>query len=242
LPENHECPKIELARMPKTEEQPLITQKQASYDYTVTYAPPFPLKKDVYFSIKEVKHLALAALLVIGIGLSSGMYPNVYNAMGGPVMLAIFTAILTASFFIHEIAHKVTAQRKGLWAEFRLTVVGAVITLISVISPIFKIISPGAVMISGFARKEDIGKISIAGPVTNIVLSAVLLAVGFFPSSFSQIFLFGAAFNAWIALFNLVPFGILDGFKIFAWNKRIWILAFAVSLVLTIISYRFIFY
>jgi Zn-dependent protease len=53
-------------------------------------------------------------------------------------------------------------------------------------------------------------------------------------------FLLVAAFNAWIALFNLIPFGIFDGFKIFLWDKKIWTLAFTSSLILTLISYEFI--
>lgn len=241
LPENHDCPRMELARMPKAEEAPVITQKQSSYEYTITLGPPVRMRKQIYFSPKEIRHLAIAALLVIGIGLSSGIYSDVFIQLGGALMVMAFAVILTASFFVHEIAHKVAAQTRGLWAEFRLTLIGAVITLISIISPVFKIISPGAVMISGPARREDIGKISIAGPVTNIILSITFFSLGFLPISFSSVFLFGAAFNAWIALFNLIPVGILDGFKIFTWNKKVWVLAFVLSLALTVASYWFVF-
>ena len=42
-----------------------------------------------------------------------------------------------------------------------------------------------------------------------------------------------AAFlNGFMAVFNLVPFGILDGYKIFSWNKKIWAVAFAMSVAL----------
>jgi Zn-dependent protease len=41
-----------------------------------------------------------------------------------------------------------------------------------------------------------------------------------------------ANLNAWIVLFNLIPFGMLDGLKIFSWNKRVWTVAFAVSIAL----------
>jgi len=232
---------MELARVPKREEQLVHARGQTSYDYEITYGRPRMARKKVYFSVKELRHLAIAALLVIGIGLSSGIFPEVYGEMGGLSMLFGFAGILTASFFIHEIAHKVAAQMRGLWAEFRLTVMGAILTLISIISPIFKIISPGAVMVSGTVERDDLGKISIAGPATNIVLSVAFLAVSLIPMRYSSILLFGAAFNAWIALFNLIPFGILDGFKIFVWNKKIWTFAFAGSLALTVILYRLIF-
>lgn len=243
LPENHDCSQMELARTPKEETYPTTAQKQKSYEYTITYAQPELAKSKIHFSIKEIQHLTIATLLVVGCGLSLGIYYEDYSRLEGLLMLTLFTAILAASFFMHEIAHKIAAQRRGLWAEFRLTLVGAVLTLISVISPLFKIISPGAVMVAGPADVERMGRISIAGPLTNIVLSTLFLATSFIlPNDvlFVSIFLFGAFFNAWIAVFNLVPFGILDGFKIFVWNKRNWALAFTASLVLTIISYTLI--
>jgi len=235
LPENHECSQIELARTPIT------VQKQKPYEYTITYAPLEPTRIKIHFSSREIRHLTIAALLVAGIALSWGMYPDVYEKIGGSIMLVVFTLVLTGSFFTHEIAHKITAQRRGLWAEFRLTFMGAILTLLSVVSPFFKIISPGAVMISGLADMEKMGKISIAGPATNITLSMTLLAIAFLLPQGTLIFLFGAAFNAWIALFNLIPFGILDGFKVFMWDKKIWALAFTASLILTMVSYKFVF-
>jgi Zn-dependent protease len=230
---------MEFARAPK-QEAPVVLEGPSSYEYTVTLGQQRRAKGRIYFSLKELKHLAIAALLVVGIGLSAGLYSDVFAQVDLTIALAVFTVILTASFFMHEIAHKVTAQRQGLWAEFRLTLWGAVLTLISLILP-FKIISPGAVMVSGSARNDEIGKISLAGPATNIVLSTVLLGVAFVPSPFSGMFLFGALFNAaWIALFNLIPMGILDGYKIFSWDKKVWALTFAASVALTVISYIFI--
>jgi len=240
LPENHDCPNIEQARAPKQETQTTVVQGQKPYEHTITYTPLTPprSKSKIYFSPKEITHLAIATLLVVGVGLSFGMFSDVYSKIGNPLMLAAFTIILTASFFAHEIAHKITAQRKELWAEFRLTLMGAVLTLISMILPFFKIISPGAVMVAGLADKENIGKISIAGPAINIVSSTIFVAIAFLVPQYDLVFLLGSAFNAWIALFNLIPFGILDGFKVFLWNKKIWTSAFTASLALTIFSYK----
>ncbi|MDH5460005.1 MAG: hypothetical protein OEY95_04155 [Candidatus Bathyarchaeota archaeon] len=234
LPENHECPRIELARAPKRETQPITVQKQKPYEYTVTYAPLEP-KRKIYFSNKEIRHLTIAALLVIAIGLSFSI-----NASGELGFLVLSSIMLMTSFLAHEIAHKLVAQKEGSWAEFRLIFTGAILTLLSIISPFFKIISPGAVMVGGFVDRERMGKISIAGPATNIMLSTIFLAAAFLLPQNTQIFVFGAIFNAWIALFNLIPFGMLDGFKIFLWNKKMWALAFTTSLVLTIVSYNYI--
>lgn len=236
LPENHDCPKLEFARAPKQEETAGF-KAPSDYKYTVTFGQPQRAKGRVYFSPKELKHLAVAALLVVGIGLSTGLYSDVFGQVEWIYSVTSFTVILTVSFFMHEIAHKFTAQRQGLWAEFRLTLWGAALTLVSVLTPLFKIISPGAVMISGYARKSDMGKISIAGPATNLVLSIVLLSLAFLPSPYMGIFFFGAFFNAWIALFNLIPLGILDGYKIFSWDKRVWALMFTAALALAVPAY-----
>ncbi len=215
-------------------------QAPSSYEYTVTMGQTRLNQKRIYFSPKELEHLVAAALLVAAVGLSSTMYSD-YLALGewamALVVFGTFAAILTISFLSHEIAHKVSAQRRGLWAEFRLTLWGALLTAISVISPTFKIISPGAVMISGSGTLEDMGKISLAGPATNILFSAVLSALALVPSNYQGILAFAAFLNGFMAFFNLVPFGILDGFKIFQWNKKTWGIAFAASLLLMIINY-----
>lgn len=240
LPENHACPKMGLARAPK-QEAPVVVQTPSSYEHTVTFGQPRRVKGRIYFSPKELEHLVIAVLLVIGIGLSYAFYLGALELEDWPVVFAALSVIIVASFFTHEIAHKVTAQRRGLWAEFRLTVWGAILTAISILFP-FKIISPGAVMIAGPARMDDIGKISVAGPITNIVLSSVLLGPVFVPNPYSLVFVIGAFFNAYVAVFNLIPFGILDGYKIFSWDKKVWALAFAVSAVLTVISGFFVYY
>jgi Zn-dependent protease len=48
---------------------------------------------------------------------------------------------------------------------------------------------------------------------------------------------FAAYINAFMAVFNLIPFGILDGYKIFSFNKKIWALAFTASAILAIVTY-----
>ncbi len=237
LPENHSCPRMDLARAQRQEEV-VLKQGANSYEFKVTYGMPRITRGRVYFSPKELRHLAVAMLLVIGVGFSLGYY---YFASLGWIWLSLFAVILTVSFLIHEIAHKVTAQIHGLWAEFRLVMIGVVLTLISVLPFFFKIISPGAVMISGPAKKDEIGKISVIGPVTNMILSAVLLGLAFALGPYSFVFLFSAYINAIIAVFNLIPIGILDGYKIFSWNKMFWALAFAISAVLLIVSSLLVF-
>ena len=242
LPENHACPKIELAQTSKREGVE-VSQHPKSYQYSVTYGKPRMTKGRVYFSPQELKHLAIAGLLVMGIGLSSILYyvPISGDWLAGLLIFGLFAVVLTASFFAHEIAHKVTAQKRGLWAEFRLTLWGALLTLISVISPLLKIIAPGAVVVSGSSTSQEMGKISLAGPATNIVLSVILFSLALAASAQQSlvydILLLAALLNGFMAVFNLVPIGMLDGFKIFSWDRKIWSVAFTAAAALTIVAY-----
>jgi Zn-dependent protease len=242
LPENHACPRINFARSQR-QEQVMTPQSYNSYQYSYNLGPA-KHERNVYFSHKEVKHIGVAAALVIGIGFSIGFYGNI---LGGfyPLwtldMMAVFAVLMTASFLAHEIAHKVMGQKKGLWAEFRLTTWGSVLTLVSVFLP-FKMISPGAMMLGGSPNSDDIVKISIAGPITNIIFASALLGAAFALQSsiYVSMLFFATYINAFMAIFNLIPFGILDGYKIFSVNKKAWAIVFIPSVILTISSYLLI--
>jgi Zn-dependent protease len=233
LPENHSCPEYWRARTLR--EQP-AAKTESWYQGGFTVTPPRRRGRIIWFSATELKHLFMGILLTLAIGFSMPLYsmPELY---GFPEVLTALAIVLAFSFIIHELAHKITAQHYGLWAEFRITMWGALITLLSIISP-FKIISPGAVMIGGPADKKTIGKTSIAGPLTNITLALLFLAITqVLHNSIEFAFTFGVLINSFIALFNLIPFGILDGFKVFSWSKTVWAIAFSASLALTIYSY-----
>ncbi len=192
-------------------------------------------------SPKEVKHISVAAALIVAIGFSIGLYGQYFGGFNFTwtwTLMAAFATIMTASVLTHEMAHKLMAQRNGLWAEFRLTTWGVVLTFVSVFLP-FRMIAPGAMMISGSPNGDEIVKISLAGPVTNIALSAGILGAAFAlsPSPLGSMLFFAAYINAFLATFNLIPFGILDGFKIFSFNKKIWLLAFLPSVALAIATF-----
>ncbi len=241
LPESHACPRIDLAKSPSQTSSPGTSAppRASSYEYSITFGRPKHIQNRIYLGRKEAKHLLVAAVLVVAIGFSIVFYADYITIFGWTWSIAsVFAIFLTASFLLHEMAHKVFAQRRGLWSEFRLTTWGAVVTLISVILP-FKLISPGAVVISGPARLEDIGEISIAGPITNMAFSVAFLSASFaeLPFPWWWLFVVLSMFNSTIAIFNLIPFGILDGYKIYNWNRKIWALSFAVSIVIAVLAY-----
>ena len=122
-----------------------------------------------------------------------------------------------------------------MWAEFRLTLKGALITLVSVfLPPPFKIIAPGAVTIVGSATRENVGKTALAGPTTNIILATACILIA---TVTQDHFWFVAFINAFLAVFNLIPFGVFDGLKVYKWNKVFWAVAFAAAIVLAAYTY-----
>ena len=134
------------------------------------------------------------------------------------------------SFLLHELGHKFTAQRAGLASEYRMYPIGLFITLLtSVIGFLFAM--PGAVMISGQTDKATYAKISLAGPVVNIVLAVVGVAgCLFFNHSWIAVpFYMLASLNSILALFNMLPIPPLDGSKIVGWNIPVYVVVIAVA-------------
>ena len=85
-------------------------------------------------------------------------------------------------------------------------------------------IAPGAVMIFGNIDYKQNGKISLAGPLTNIILAIILaplLFINFSSNIMKTIVDSGYLINAWLALFNMIPLWNFDGAKIYAWNRKI---------------------
>jgi Zn-dependent protease len=146
--------------------------------------------------------------------------------------LSLFTVGI--GFILHEMAHKFTAIKYGFWAEFRkdnimLVVAVALAALVGVVFA-----APGATIIydttgRGISREQN-GKISAAGPVVNLLLCipfAVLLIYSGSGQSLNEnlimMGMIGLQVNAMIAAFNMLPVSVLDGKKVFAWNKGVFL-------------------
>jgi Zn-dependent protease len=191
----------------------------------------FREKRVLSFSRIEISHLLIGILLVtlVGLSLTGSFIPT-----SSTLALSI---IFSSSFLLHEIAHKFTAQKNQLWSEFRIVPFGVLLTVLSIISPL-KIIAPGTVLIFGESNQNKLGKISFAGPLTNIILGYLLLLTSLLYTipEVALILFWGAEVNAILAIFNLIPFGMLDGQKILLWNKKIWISSFVLSISLLLIN------
>lgn len=135
-------------------------------------------------------------------------------------VISMFTAGL--GFLLHELAHKFVAQHYGCAAEFRAwdQLLYLAVALAVFIGFIFA--APGAVMISGMVTRKENGIISVAGPATNYALAMIFLALLYLFPPWTNVFATGFSINIWLGLFNLIPFGPLDGKKVFDWNKVVW--------------------
>jgi len=154
-----------------------------------------------------------------------------------PVMLIA----VGPAFIIHEIGHKVVARRYGCWAEFRADPKGLQTgVLISMILGIV-FMAPGAVMVAGMVSKKQNGHIAAAGPLVNLSLFIIGVPLGgillglsgatefsnydyiedgklIWQAMVYDVVRFWITANLILGLFNMLPFGPLDGLKVKAWN------------------------
>ena len=177
------------------------------------------------FSKVEIRELVIA-WFVLGFCISFSYL--IKSPSGFPLFFAVALITLGAGFVFHEISHKLTAQRFGYRAEFRLWRIGLIIAIVSALISLgqFLFFAPGAVYTSTHRLPNDReeGLISAAGPAANIALAGIFYILTFYSGLLALIGSFGFTINLWLAAFNLIPFPPLDGFKIFSWNKPVWIL------------------
>jgi Zn-dependent protease len=215
IPMNHSCVFI----------KEYVDKKNMVHNNTKNSSLKIAILK-IKFSKIEILHLLVATILVTAVGLSLNNYRRIALE---------FLIIFVSAFLVHEMAHKLLAQFYGSWAEFRTNLYGLVVTGISTIPFIpFKFIAPGAVMVD-LSDRSKFGRVAFVGPLTNLVMGFMFWILTYQFPSVGYLYT-GAIFNSWIALFNLLPFGNLDGQKIFSWNKIAWILMILSSMGLFVIS------
>jgi Zn-dependent protease len=144
----------------------------------------------------------------------------------------------------HELAHKFVAQSFGAWSEFRMLPTGYILSAMAILFSV-PIFGTGVVYSSGMSNREQVGKTNLAGPLTNFILAAILMTTAltmsiFAPLGFSSLlFRFGIQLNAFLGLFNMIPFEPFDGASIRNWSNRVW-LAQVIGLVfMLILGYAF---
>jgi Zn-dependent protease len=195
------------------------------------------------FSGRELRDL-LVAWLALGVAFAvffagGGAAASRLLTSGG-FLLAVVVSLLTAGvgFLLHELAHKVVAVRYGQLAEFRadygmlfVAVMGALVGFIFA--------APGAVYHRGRVSERELGLIAVAGPVTNLALAVVFLppllaGLGGGSDLLTLVGSRGVLINVFLAAFNMLPFGSLDGKTVFDWSTVAFLAVFVPALALTV--------
>jgi Zn-dependent protease len=191
----------------------------------------------VKFTGREIRDLIISMLVIAGAFAFILSGKNV----GFTLFLLPYTLIAAGlGFLLHELAHKFVAIHYGFWAEYQVWPEGLILAIVVSAISNFVFAAPGAVYIHGqYISKEQNGKISISGPLTNIILALFFMAlIPLLPEN-SLLWKFagiGFLVNSFLALFNLIPFGIWDGAKIFRWNPVIWVVTAAIAGIMTYYS------
>jgi Zn-dependent protease len=159
----------------------------------------------------------------------------------GNLMTFLFAlATVGVGFVGHELAHKFMAMRFGYYASYQIWPMGLLLALVfSLFNFIFAAL--GAVQIYGRGlNKAEQGIISLAGPTFNVVLAVFFLVISIpTPKPYSGLLLMGAQLNSLIALFNCIPFSILDGRKILYWDRFMWILVVMASGAILLVAWGY---
>ena len=189
---------------------------------------------------KELRDLIISAVVIalaFSIAFANGLAGLFSNIELIPFLFAMSLGTVAISFIFHELGHRFVSRKFGFYAEYRMWPQGLVLALLfSMFGFVFA--APGAVYIHArrglWGEHEPVtqrinGIISASGPAVNLILASVFLALLFFVPSLSFVARYGITINAWLALFNLIPFGPLDGAKVLKWNKLIWIVEIALA-------------
>ncbi len=221
--------------------------------YGYSWSSPLPQTGHVTTSRGEVVQITVAfavltldlVLLLSGSDLLFGTNVSSVTYLVTPTIVAVAATAALTGFLAHEMAHKVVAQRRGYWAEFQWSPVGL---LFSVFTAAFGFLfaAPGATRVGGMSDPREWGRTALAGPVINLVFGGMFYATAVVAwsagaSAFRWLLLL-AFINSWFAVFNLIPFGVLDGAKVARWSWGIWAAVMTVAVAVGAVSWLSFFY
>ncbi len=198
------------------------------------------MKQKIHFPRREIIELT-KAWLALSIAFTILLTPREGILPGITTTLIIFFAISTATagmaFLLHELAHKIVAQKYGHSAEFiannSMLLLAIGMSLLG-----FILAAPGAVYIHGRITRRENGIIAAAGPITNIILAVIFMPIAFLGAGIIGLFgVYGFLINSWLGLFNMIPTIPFDGGKIIKWNKPIYFTMAATLLGLTLLAF-----
>ena len=204
---------------------------------------------DIRFASDEIFDLAIAwgALgvaftIFIFVATGRSVFPDIAAAVFSPLFARVFMiSLLTVGigFLLHELAHKIVAVRFGQRAAFKADYKMLALCIGAAFAG-FLFAAPGAVYHRGRITLRQNGLVAVAGPLTNIALVGAFLPLTAFPGFVGQVGQLGVLINAFLAAFNMIPFGPLDGKTVISWNKLVFAAVFVGSVLLAIGSFLFV--
>src|SRR3989344_9439752 len=128
----------------------------------------------IKFSKEEVRDLLKAW---VAISIAFGIVLGTKNVLSISFIPSFILAAITVGvgFLLHELAHKIVAVKYGMWAEFRAWNVMLLLMIVLAYFTGWVIAAPGAVFILGQVGIVRNGRISVAGPITNLILAVLFL-------------------------------------------------------------------
>ncbi|MFO7927920.1 MAG: metalloprotease [Halobacteriota archaeon] len=178
--------------------------------------------------------IAFGVFILVSTGRS--VFPNIVGAMLTPLFARVFVvSMLTVGvgFLLHELAHKIVAVRFGQVASFKADYKMLALCIGAAFAG-FLFAAPGAVYHRGRITRRQSGLVSIAGPLANVALVAVFLPLIVFHGFLGQVGQLGVIINAFLAAFNMLPFGPLDGKSVMSWSKPVFAVTFVGSALIAI--------
>lgn len=222
------------------------------------------MEKEKENILQEIIEFAVSVVwlgIAFGIALAGGIEAfSDFDILGKTIIQSVIVVFF--AFVFHELAHRIISRRYGFKAVYHVWIPGLLLALAaSLIGMLFAV--PGGVHIQTGQEttqiKVKLGKSALAGPITNMILAIVsaifvfllIYFAGFYFSSTASslgnmesilelilgIGIMGVQINTWLALFNLLPFGNFDGYKVFQWNRKVWAIAFGGSVILFALMY-----
>lgn len=187
------------------------------------------------FTKNEVYELIISWVVLtvaFGFAFSGGAFAfrSIYSVLPFIYSLPKYFIIVGAAFLLHELSHKFTAIRYGYFAQFHMWQTGLLFALLMAVTVGFVFAAPGAVYIYGINDEKKDAKISLSGPLANMAVAVVSLIS--YRISFIPLLAQVAYISAFIGVFNLLPFGPLDGNKIFRHEKIWWVLLIAIGAII----------
>ncbi|MFX0103771.1 MAG: hypothetical protein ACFFCS_29685, partial [Candidatus Hodarchaeota archaeon] len=206
--------------------------------------------------LNELIHLIVAFILMFSIGLMTatsafaGLYIPSFDETEKTLFPYYLAALSTSGFLIHEFAHRQVGRHYDLPAKFRLLTFGMMITIMGIMGYVFfnspPFALPGAVVVIGLENRDQAGKCKIAGPLSNFIISLVLLPIVFLMPfehfEYAILFLQGAYVNTFLGVFNMLPVGMLDGRNIIQWKRNYWIILMLALAGLLILEFVIMFF